>query len=102
MVTQTEVEAAEWTVTDYGGSRHEYIVHRNYPELCEQFSKEIAEHGVMEVYKGRKYPYFYFNGYKYWRIRDVINRAKVQLAPFHIHLCSNEEFCQQGCRLTLP
>jgi len=77
VISQTNIESAEWTKTDYGGSPHEYIVHRDYPELCEQLSKEITAHGIMEAYKGRKYPYFYFEGYKYWRIQDVINRVKV-------------------------
>lgn len=38
----------------------------------------IDEHGVWEVWgkNGRRYQYYYRDGFKYWRMGQVINRAK--------------------------
>lgn len=77
MVTKAEIDAVEWTKAKRGGP-HEYIVYRNYPTLCEVLSQDIAERGVAEKWGSRKYLYFYFEGYKYWRIGDVINRVPIE------------------------
>ena len=77
MVTKAEIDAVEWTKTDYGNSPHEYIVFRNHPGLCERLARDIATNGIYETFKGRKYRYWIFEGYKYWQIQDVINRVKV-------------------------
>lgn len=77
MVTQAEIDAVEWTHSKRG-SPHEYIVHHNHPTLCIAILKDIAKHGIYEMWQSQRYRYFYFNGFKYWHIGQVINRVPVE------------------------
>ena len=58
---------------------HFYVVRsaQNYAEY-QALSERIAKEGVMETWKdGKRYQYWYAgDGFKYWRIDPVINRAR--------------------------
>jgi hypothetical protein len=44
------------------------------------FEQQIAEHGYQAKFAGGTYTYLDVDGYKYWVIRPVINRAKLDPA----------------------
>ena len=83
MVTKAEVDAVRWKRTHYGNDPHEYIIWKWWPELFVKLAHAIETSGVTEVYKGRRCPIFIFEGYKYWRIINVINRKPVE-APSEV------------------
>jgi hypothetical protein len=66
-------------------SRKQWPRHRT-PTWCviqnqeedQRLADRIATEGVWEEWKnGRCYQYWYGDGFKYWRIDPVINRAKI-------------------------
>lgn len=66
-------DPCEWKATNYK-SPHEYIMRSCDPELA----AEIERNGVIELFEGRRYRYLYKDGYKYWVVHPVINRAKIE------------------------
>jgi site-specific recombinase XerC len=66
---------------------HEYVVRgpENETEYVQLFHT-IEQQGVWEMFHGRKYQYWYSDGWKYWRMdkllskSQVINRARVECA----------------------
>ncbi len=66
---------------------HEYIVEEQSPEAFEYFKKLIDAEGVDELFtmpaRGDKpaytlpYRYYYHEGYKYWCMDNILNRAKL-------------------------
>lgn len=59
---------------------HEYIVIENYPEKTEETNKfiaEIKENGYIKNFYSKEYKYLEIDGYKYWVIENIINRAKL-------------------------
>lgn len=59
---------------------HEYIVIENYPEKTEETNKFIAEinkNGYIKNFYSKEYKYLEIDGYKYWVIENIINRAKL-------------------------
>jgi len=73
------IKQGKWHVSDYI-SPHEYIVYERDLEAFRLIRKEIEEHGVMEKFQGRSYKYWYYEGWKYWAIFPVINRARIKPA----------------------
>lgn len=60
---------------------HEYIVTDHYPAKTDEikkFIKEIENHGYSKSFYGKEYKYLEINGYKYWVIENIINRAKIE------------------------
>lgn len=74
MISKAEVDEIEWRPSDFKG-RHEYIIVKDYPVFTAEITEAINDHGEVSEFKGRKYRYFIFEGYKYWRIGGIINRA---------------------------
>lgn len=59
---------------------HEYIVIDDYPEKSDsirEFIQEIENDGYTSSFFDKEYKYFDINGYKYWVIGNIINRAKL-------------------------
>ncbi len=59
---------------------HEYIVTDHYPKQSKEINKlieEIAKNGYAKPFYGKEYKYLEINGYKYWVIENIINRAKI-------------------------
>jgi len=59
---------------------HWYVVRspQNEAEYA-ALSKRIAQEGVSETFQGKPYRYWYpGDGFKYWRLGQVINRAKAE------------------------
>ena len=76
MLAADAINAAEWHSTNYI-SPHEYMLFRENSEAYQALYKMIKLHGKIEQFQGRPYKYSYFEGYKYWCIQNVINRARV-------------------------
>lgn len=60
---------------------HEYIVIENYPEKSnqiEEFIAEIEKNGYEKSFYSKTYKYLEIDGYKYWVIGNIINRAKIE------------------------
>jgi hypothetical protein len=59
---------------------HEYIVVEDYPEKedeIKEFIQEIEEKGYIKSFYTKEYKYLKIDGYKYWVIENIINRAKI-------------------------
>lgn len=59
---------------------HGYIVIDHYPAKADEinkFIKEIENNGYSKSFYGKNYKYLEVNGYKYWVIENIINRAKI-------------------------
>ena len=59
---------------------HEYIVVENYPEKIDKtnrFIAEIEKNGYTKSFYTKEYKYLEIDGYKYWVIENIINRAKL-------------------------
>lgn len=78
MVTQAQIDAVEWRKTTYI-EPHEYILVMDHPELVEEITKCVKEEGIIKEFRGAKYRYFYFDGYRYWRMGVVLNRCRAKL-----------------------
>ncbi len=72
--TQKEIDAVPWRKTEYIAP-HEYISVMDYPDLVAKITKHIKEEGILREFRGVKYRYFYFGGYRYWRMGVILNRA---------------------------
>ena len=79
----THDESVVWTnAKSYPDAPHEHIVRERYPKTHARLVVLIKKHGVMESFtlRGttRQYRYWYAgDGYKYWHMDDIINRARV-------------------------
>lgn len=59
---------------------HEYIVIDKHPDKSDEintFIAEIEKNGYKKSFYGKEYKYLEINGYKYWVIENIINRAKI-------------------------
>jgi len=75
-VEKTDLDSVIWHKSQLLGP-HEYILDHEYPELFKKLAKLVESQGVNDVFKGKTYKYFVFEGYRYWRLGDVLNRAKL-------------------------
>lgn len=60
---------------------HEYIVTDNYPEKSKEinaFIAKIEKNGYKKPFYGKEYKYLEIDGYKYWVMGNIINRAKIK------------------------
>lgn len=60
---------------------HEYIVIGDYPKKSDEikvFIKGIESYGYAKTFYGKEYKYLEIDGYKYWVIENIINRAKIK------------------------
>lgn len=60
---------------------HEYIVTNDYPEKVDAINTlitEIEKNGYTKSFYNKEYKYLEINGYKYWVIENIINRAKIE------------------------
>ena len=60
---------------------HEYIVTEHYPNKSKEINDFIAHinsHGYTKSFYGKEYKYLEIDGYKYWVIENIINRAKIK------------------------
>lgn len=73
--TKAELDTVKWHETSYI-AKHEYFLAHENKELFKKMAADIKESKIIGIFKGRKYRYLLRNGYRYWRIENVINRAK--------------------------
>ena len=76
MLAADAIKTVAWHRTDYI-SPHEYMVFHENPKAYRVILAKIKAEGVMAKFRGQSYRYWFFEGYKYWCIQNVINRAKV-------------------------
>ena len=61
---------------------HEYIVKEDQPAVFKKYTEKINKYGKEENFtlfgKTKTYRYYYSNGYKYWRIENILNRKKLK------------------------
>lgn len=76
MLAVDAIKAAVWHSTSYIQA-HEYMLFRENPDAYRALLKMIKLHAKPEKFRGVTYRYWRFEGYKYWCIKDVINRSKV-------------------------
>jgi len=74
--TQEEIDSIAWVKTDYL-EPHQYFMRKDYPDLYLKLEADIKDSPVWESFKGRKYQYLIFNGWKYWAFAVLINRQKI-------------------------
>jgi len=70
----------------YADAPHEYILKDWDPPVFAYYEEQIKTEGVKEQFtlRGRTSWYRYFypgDGYKYWTIKTVLNRARVTPKP---------------------
>jgi len=70
------------TAVTYADAPHEYVLRDQCPATFDIYKERIREAGVPEKFtlRGRTATYRYYygdDGYKYWIIGVVLNRAKV-------------------------
>jgi len=60
---------------------HYYIVRDNLTKedqkIFDEFKLFIENNGYTENFHGKKYQYININGYKYWVIKNILNREKI-------------------------
>ena len=72
---------ANWHTAKYLSdvAPHQYIRKHEEPDLASKFISAIGEHGVNEEFtiygRTKIYRYLYLDGWKYWYIDPVVNRA---------------------------
>lgn len=75
------IDSVKWTYAKtMPGIPHEYIVTDHYPEKSdeiEKFIEQIQQNGYAKAFYGKEYKYLEIDGYKYWVIENIINRAKI-------------------------
>lgn len=54
---------------------HEYIVAQESPQLFHKLADEIRAKSVHGQFKGKTYKYMHHEGYRYWWMGNIINRA---------------------------
>jgi len=67
----------------YPDAPHEYVLRERYPEAYAFYQQRIAQAGLDKQFtlRGRTATYRYYHagdGYKYWVMGNVLNRAKVR------------------------
>ncbi|MEK9155950.1 MAG: hypothetical protein AAB360_01445 [Patescibacteria group bacterium] len=74
------IDSVKWTFTKTMPEiPHEYIVTDRYPKKTEEvkaFIAEIEKNGYTKSFYSKEYKYLEIDGYKYWVIGNIINRAK--------------------------
>lgn len=60
---------------------HEYSVKKNWSDKnkFEDVAQFIIENGYKQNFFTRTYTYFDYNGYQYWTIDIILNRAKINV-----------------------
>jgi len=53
---------------------HEYVVMKNYPELCALLKHAIDKFGYDKDFLGQPHRYVDVDGYRYWHYQTVYNR----------------------------
>jgi hypothetical protein len=71
------VKTAPWKSTSYI-QPHQYFLEHWAPEAFRALAALIASpRGYYGRFLGRRYRYVQFDGFKYWRIEDCINRERL-------------------------
>lgn len=73
-----DLSEVSWHKSNYQGP-HEYILVHENPTVFEDIFQLIKCHGEQGRFKGKRFRYYYHDGYRYWRIGIVLNRAKINL-----------------------
>lgn len=73
------IEQAKWRESNYI-SPHQYFVFEQNMEAFRVLREAIKERGVTGEFLGRRYKYLLHEGWKYWTIFPVINRAPIKPA----------------------
>ena len=76
LISKAEVDRIAWRKSEVKGS-HEYILTKDHPEFTVKITHAIKDHGEVSEFKGRRYRYFFLEGFKYWRMGVVVNRAQM-------------------------
>ena len=74
-LTQT-LKAASWRKSKLAAP-HEYVLKHDRPQLFNMMKAMIARDGYRQAFQGRTYLYIDLDGYKYWTVDVVLNRAKL-------------------------
>lgn len=77
MDLEQAIKQAKWRESNYI-SPHQYFVFEQNQEAFRLIRDAIKEHGVMETFRGRSYRYLHHEGWRYWAIFPVINRARIE------------------------
>lgn len=75
---QTAIDKQTWRHSNLKGP-HEYITNRDNPNLFARLTETIRQNPTKRRFQGILYTYFILNGYRYWKIKGIINRAKEAL-----------------------
>jgi hypothetical protein len=67
------IKKAKWRTAK---THEEYVVVFGYPELKKLITGLIKEKGYYKMFKGKKYRYYNFEGYRYWIVWPILNREK--------------------------
>ena len=82
MAIKNFIDTVAWTFAKtMPETPHEYIVIDDYPEKLDsirKFVQEIENDGYVNSFFDKEYKYLEIDGYKYWVIENIINRAKIE------------------------
>jgi hypothetical protein len=68
------IKVAPWRASDLEGP-HEYIVDKWDPELFHIITSLISNDGYRGIFNNKEYRYLDIDGYRYWQIDIILNRA---------------------------
>jgi len=71
------IEQAKWRTSNYI-SPHQYFVYEQNQEAFRVIREAIKKDGVTGEFLGRRYKYLLHEGWKYWVMFPVINRARIE------------------------
>jgi len=71
------ITKGKWRKTNYV-CYHEYVVQEKQPEIFRLIAEAIENAEFSDVWKEVRYNNLYVNGWKYWRMGNIINRKPAE------------------------
>lgn len=71
------ITKGKWRKTNYV-CYHEYIVQEKQPEIFRLIAEAIENAEFFDVWKEVRYNNLYVDGWKYWRMGNIINRKPAE------------------------
>lgn len=64
------------TSEEYKTAPHSYIIKQKFPQEWDRLADLIKNCGVYRTWRGHRFKYLILDGYCYWSMWPVLNRAK--------------------------
>jgi len=78
MVIEAMVAEAPWVKSKHGGP-HEYVLYWQAPDLFKQIQALLKTQAVKKRFGASIYKYLNMDGWRYWTMYPVLNRAEGEI-----------------------